>query len=553
MKKQIIKYLIILVTFIAIFILSENKVQAATASISEDQTVQQGQTVTVTATVNAGAWNLTLSGGGQSAKLVGETDIVGNQSASTSITFIANEDTTVTLTGDITDFNSTSNQSEAVNKSMHVTVQKTSNNENNGGNNSGGNNETTPPSGGTTDPNSGTSNQNSGSSNPTGGTSNSNGGSSGSTNSNPNTTQTKSNVTTLSNLGITPNDFTGFKQWVKEYTVTVPNDVETIQVYANKGQSGQTITGTGTKTLQEGENRFEVTVTAEDGKTTATYVVTVNREAKEEEEEEPSEDLEVPEEFGLTKLEIEGITLEPEFSTNVYEYTAKLTENKDSVEITPEASEENAKIEITGNENLQNGENIITILVTNEAGDKTAAYQITLNKNVVDEEAIAAEQNIEKLQKQRTTILIGGIAILIILIIIAVIIIRNRRRGYVDDYSVPYSNLNDDENDDSYVDNYNDDNKFNYDNNSYNYDDNYDNNDNSQNSEVDSKYNSTNNKDFQGQGYEKISDKFKQDPYKNTINDDDLDINYDENQDMGYENNNYESENKKHKKGKRYR
>ena len=342
------------------------------------------------------------------------------------------------------------------------------------------------------------------------------------TTTNKETTPQKSTVTTLSNLGITPNDFTGFTPSKKEYTVTVPNNVETIEVYAKKGQNGQTISGTGTKTLQEGENRFEVVVTAEDGKATTTYAVIVNREAAQTEE--PREDLEEPEEFGLKTLNIEGITLNPEFSTNVYEYTAKLTENKENLEVNTVATESNATIEITGNENLKEGENVITILVTNEAGDKTAAYQITVEKNVVDQEALAKQQDIERLEKQRKTILIGGIAVLILLIVIAVIIIRNRKRRAYEDYSVPYSNLNDDDND-----SYND-------------------------------YNS----DYQE--YEKISDKFKQDPYKDSAEDskdgykNNFDINYEDdnmekfnNQEENYEENNYETEKKRHKKGKRYR
>ena len=507
MSKKVIKYLIILFTFIIIFILNGNEAKAATASLSGNQTVTKGQSVTVTASVTAGAWNLTLSGGGQTAKLVGDTDIVGNKTASTSITFVANENTTVTLTGDMTDFSAES--SETVNKSIQITVQEPDTPET----------PSTPtnpqtPSNPTTTPKPDT------------------------------TTETKkSTVATLSNLGIRPNDFTGFTPSKKEYTVTVPNDVETIEVYANKGQSAQTITGTGEKTLQVGENRFEVNVTAEDGKTKATYVVTVNREeVTENEEEEEPVDLENPEEFGLTDLKIEGITLNPEFSTNVYEYTAKLKDDKSMLEIETVASEENAKIEITGNENLQDGENIITILVTNEAGDKTAAYQITVDKDLIDEEALAQQANIEKLEKQRTTILIGGSVVLVILIIIAVIIIRNRRKTYVDEYSVPYSNLNDDEeNSGAYDENY--DNV---------YDNNYNNEmqEDEENENIEDNNERYSNFDENGEfkGYKKITDKFNQEPYKNTFEDE----NYDENQNFDY-NDDYDEDKRRHKRGKRFK
>ena len=51
-------------------------------------------------------------------------------------------------------------------------------------------------------------------------------------------TQTKSNVATLSNLGIKGQyDFTGFTSSKTSYSVTVPNDVESVEIYASKGQN----------------------------------------------------------------------------------------------------------------------------------------------------------------------------------------------------------------------------------------------------------------------------------------------------------------------------
>ena len=97
---------------------------------------------------------------------------------------------------------------------------------------------------------------------------NSNSGNSGSTTTQQPQTPTKSNVATLSNLGIRPNDFSGFKANTLTYNTEVPYETDKIEIYASKGQSGQTISGTGTKTLKEGQNTFNITVTAEDGKTT---------------------------------------------------------------------------------------------------------------------------------------------------------------------------------------------------------------------------------------------------------------------------------------------
>lgn len=281
----------------------------------------------------------------------------------------------------------------------------------------------------------------------TGGTTNNN-------NNNNNNTNTKSSVATLANLGIKPNDFSGFTPSKKSYAVTVPNNVESIEVYASKGQSGQTISGTGTKSLKEGTNTFTITVTAEDKKTTNQYTITVTREAKEEEKPEEPEEQEEPntekptqEKFGLSTLIVSGVSLDPNFSTDVFEYKVKLTEDKDKLDIKTVSTDEKAKIEVTGNENLQEGENIITILVTDESGEKTATYQIIVEKNLVDQEELAKQKEQEEKDKQMKMILIGGAGALLVIIAIIIIIMikRKRNRQYAEEFSIPYAGLNQEE------------------------------------------------------------------------------------------------------------
>ena len=205
-----------------------------------------------------------------------------------------------------------------------------------------------------------------------------------------NNTQTKSSVAILGNLGIKPNDFSGFTPNKTSYSTTVPNSVLSIEVYAVSPQNQkQTISGTGKKQLKEGQNNFEIKVTAEDGKTTKTYKLTVTREksnssAGEEatgeettentvesndvtennNQEQNEENIESDEQkIGLSELKIEGLTLSPEFKKNVYEYNTKLEDDKESLEIIATQITEGSKVDITGNENLKDGENTITIIV----------------------------------------------------------------------------------------------------------------------------------------------------------------------------------------------
>ena len=240
-------------------------------------------------------------------------------------------------------------------------------------------------------------------------------------------TQTKSSVATLANLGIKPNDFSGFLPNKTTYSTTVPNSTTSVEIYAQKGQSGQTITGTGKKQLKEGNNAFSVKVTAEDGKTTKTYNLTVTRKASENTNEEnttnnitaedSTEETKQENQTGLSQLSIEGITLSPEFKNDIYEYTANISDDKEKLDITATPITENDKVEIAGNENLKDGENVITILVSDESGESTVTYQINVKKGANNNEIINKNN-----EKKREILIISIIGAAIIIIIIAIIV-----------------------------------------------------------------------------------------------------------------------------------
>ena len=106
MRKSLKMTLITMIIAIVICMLNVTIVKAASSSITGSKTVTVGESVTINASVNAGAWNVVLSGNGQTKELVGQTATQGNSSASTSITFTPNkaETYTFTLSGDITDY-----------------------------------------------------------------------------------------------------------------------------------------------------------------------------------------------------------------------------------------------------------------------------------------------------------------------------------------------------------------------------------------------------------------------------------------------------------------
>lgn len=266
-----------------------------------------------------------------------------------------------------------------------------------------------------------------------------------------NSSNKKSSNANLSNLGIRPNDFSGFKEGTTSYDVTVPSDTDTIEIYATAQNSNAKISGTGSKKLETGKNTFSVVVTAEDG-TKKTYTINITKsEGKGENTESIQEQYSGD---GLASLEIENLELSPKFDTTVHEYNVKYIGENTKLDIKATTTDPYYTTEITGNEDLKEGENIINVLVSDPDGKNIATYQITVNKSIVDEEALAKEEKQKEKQEKRKIILGAvGISIVIVTIIIFMIIRRKRNRQWGNEYTVPFSGINDNED----VDNFNDD------------------------------------------------------------------------------------------------
>lgn len=199
----------------------------------------------------------------------------------------------------------------------------------------------------------------------------------GSTPTTPSTAKSTNNY--LSSLSVDVGTLSpAFSKSVADYVVDVPEDTEKIKISAKKEDSKATVSGTGEKVLEVGQNTFRITVKSEDGKSRI-YNIVVNKGEKPQEEQK----------ILLSTLTIKGVTVEgmnqdvvftPEFSAEVYEYSCEIGEDIDSLTINALSDIEDAIIEINGNENLIPGENIIEIKITSADGTKESIYKITANK-----------------------------------------------------------------------------------------------------------------------------------------------------------------------------
>lgn len=229
------------------------------------------------------------------------------------------------------------------------------------------------------------------------------------TNTNPTEEEEKSNnnlkTLVVKGFSISPS----FKAETLEYSLQVTDDTEKLDITAEAENEKATVKIEGNETLAEGENIIKIIVTAENG-TTKTYTIKAIKQQEKV--------------FGLQSLTIKGTNISNQFHTDLYEYEIKV-KDVDTLDIQAIATDEDAIIEILGNENLQEGENIITIIVHSSNEENTVTYQITATKTItVIEEP---EQNTIDFKY----ILYGiiGAVILIALIIVVVYTIKHRKVG----------------------------------------------------------------------------------------------------------------------------
>lgn len=404
LKSKIIIGIIVILSIITINI----KVNAMSVSLSTSTvSLKKGESTNVTVTANNGTGNLNVSSSNTSVATATISNTwIENNSLTVNIVAKGEGSATIKVTGPVAD--STTGVEENISKVITVNVKGNETNNNNGGNSNTGNSS---------------SNNNS--------------------NNTDNTPKVSSDAT-LKNLWIDPKeyDFKGFKKATTSYDVSVPNEASSITICATANNNKAKVEGIGKKELKEGQNSFEIKVTAEDGKTTKKYALNITRKTAEESSNTNTENEENngTEEsnkniIGLTGLEVKGFKISPEFSNDIYEYNLELNKDLSELEIIPSVSDENIKVDITGNSELQEGENTITLLVHNSETDETTTYQIIVNKKVsIDLTAAneASKEAAEKMKKQKMMILgiVGFIVIASIVFIIIKIKLKNKNNIY---------------------------------------------------------------------------------------------------------------------------
>ena len=155
-----------------------------------------------------------------------------------------------------------------------------------------------------------------------------------------------------------------YNKMYHDYTVNVPNEIDEVDIIATPEHSLTTITGDGTKTLNTGVNKFELTSTSEDGSVDV-YKISIVREKSND--------------ATLKSLDVLEGTLSPTFQSNTLMYDVEVSSGVSSLTLNPVLNDSKASYRVTGNSNFVVGKNVVYITVTAENGARNI-YVINVTK-----------------------------------------------------------------------------------------------------------------------------------------------------------------------------
>lgn len=138
------------------------------------------------------------------------------------------------------------------------------------------------------------------------------------------------------------------------YTVTIPNEVMTVNIEAIPEHHLATVTGDGMVSVSSGQNQLMIEVTSESGNT-KTYTILLEKEKSGNNY--------------LADLTVNNGTMTPEFVKTTTSYNVVIPNSENQLDLTVILDDYSASYEVIGNENLTVGLNTVNVAVTSENGN----------------------------------------------------------------------------------------------------------------------------------------------------------------------------------------
>ena len=197
-----------------------------------------------------------------------------------------------------------------------------------------------------------------------------------------------SNNSKLENLRLNHEGMTPvFSPDITEYYF-LTEDLSSLEVTAIPENTNANVTISGNTNFKEGLNTIVIEVTSPDKTSKTQYTISVTK----------TKDLEKAN-ANLETLAIENVTIEPEFTNDIYQYHAIVSNTTENLNILAIPERQNAKVEVIGGENLQYGNNTVNIQVVAENGYTIKQYKVSVYRRNEEEQKIADEEQKVNTQK----------------------------------------------------------------------------------------------------------------------------------------------------------
>ena len=145
----------------------------------------------------------------------------------------------------------------------------------------------------------------------------------------------------------------------------------------------------GNQDLKEGLNKILIEVTSKDNTSKSVYTINVTKTSDKE-----------AANSNLETLAIENVMLEPIFDVNILNYKASVPNSTENLNVFAVPENINGKVEVTGKDNLIEGDNLVKVRVTAPNGYSYKDYIVNVHRRTQEEDKIFEEEqnaNSEKL------------------------------------------------------------------------------------------------------------------------------------------------------------
>lgn len=153
------------------------------------------------------------------------------------------------------------------------------------------------------------------------------------------------------------------------YRVTVPNEIDNVDIIATAESSTTTVTGDGNKKLNTGTNKYVITTTAENENITEKYTLEIIRAKNSN-----ANLIELNVKNGETQY-----TLSPTFDKNTTEYNVKVPEGTSTIDITATPEVSTTTYKLLDNNTIKAGKNVKRVMAIAEDGT-TKTYIINITR-----------------------------------------------------------------------------------------------------------------------------------------------------------------------------